>query len=150
MDPVTAAVLTILGKYALDKGTELAKEVGPHAVATAKKLFTVTLDRLRKRGKGTIADEYEQDPATYEKPVGKEVDKAKAADAAFATQLKALIAEYDQQAEAHAAQSGQTYHSVLKGNKNTVVQGKNNVVATGGGIAAGGNIGNITREDSKG
>lgn len=144
MDPVTAAVLTILGKYALDKGSDLAKEVGPHAAATAKKLFQVALDRVRQRGKETIAEEFEKDPETYEKPVAKEVAAAKAEDNVFADQVEELLKQYEDQAAAHAIKSGQTYQSVVKGKGNTVVQGDGNVTATGGSAAAGGNMGNVT------
>ncbi len=38
--------MIILGKYALDKGAELAQEVGPKALDTAREMFIATLDYL--------------------------------------------------------------------------------------------------------
>lgn len=37
MDPVTAAIITILGNYTIDAGATLAREAGPAAKETAKK-----------------------------------------------------------------------------------------------------------------
>ena len=35
MNPLTLSIVVILGKYALDKGLELGKEVGPQALDAA-------------------------------------------------------------------------------------------------------------------
>ena len=61
MEPLTATIIVVLGKYALDKGLELGKEVGPKALETAKEMFTTVLDRLRKDPTGkVVADQYEK------------------------------------------------------------------------------------------
>jgi hypothetical protein len=114
MEPLTASIVVILGKYALDKGVELGKEVGPQALDTAKEMFAAVLDRLRKDPKGeVIAGEYEKDPETYEKPVGKALDGEVQADAEFMTQLQALLARYEALAGAHAAATGGIYQATV-------------------------------------
>ena len=125
MEPITASILIILGKYALDKGVELGKEVGPQALETAKELALKALDKLREKPTGqVIADAFEEDPETYEKPVAKEVDKAIQEDAAFKAQMEALLVHYDQLAAQFAATKGATHTSIF-------VQGERNVTTTG-------------------
>ena len=64
-DPITAAIVTILGKYVIDKGVELAKDVGPAAVAKAADLAKAAFARLRKEPKGqVVADGFEEDLAS--------------------------------------------------------------------------------------
>ena len=114
--PLAASVVTVLGKYALDKGETLVKEVGPAAAAKAGDLLKNALGYLRRDpAKKVIADEYEQDPATYEKPVQKKLAEAADADPAFAAQLQALLAEFETAAQAHAAATGVTYKATVKG-----------------------------------
>ena len=116
LDPITTGIIVVLGKYALDKGAELGKEVGPQALETAKEMFAIALDKLRRNPKGEmVADEYEEDPEAYEKPLAKELDKAVAEDAEFKAQLESLLQQYDEAAAAHAAVVGTTYTAVLKG-----------------------------------
>ena len=45
MDPITTSIVMVLGKYALDKGGELAQEVGPQALEAAKEMFSLALNR---------------------------------------------------------------------------------------------------------
>jgi len=128
MDPLTASITVILGKYALDQGATLVKEVGPQALETAKEIFTLALDRLRQKPTGqVVAGEFEEDPATYEKPVGKELDKEVQADAEFKDQLQALLDRYEQAAQEYAAAQGRTY---------TRVQVRDGAVAIGEGSTA--------------
>ena len=125
MDPLTASIIVILGKYALDKGVELGKEVGPKALDTAKEMFTVALDRLRKDPKGeVIANEYEKDPEAYEKPVEKELDTQVQADAEFKAQLQALLEKYEQAAQEHAVATGTTYQPTVTAGKGGVAVGR--------------------------
>ena len=49
LDPLTASIVVILGKYALDKGLELGKEVGPQALDAAAKMFKLVLERIGKK-----------------------------------------------------------------------------------------------------
>ena len=66
MDPLTAGVVTILGKYAIDAGATLVKEVGPAAKDAAAELFSKVMAKLRKDQRGEfVADGYEKDPKGY-------------------------------------------------------------------------------------
>lgn len=129
LDPITTGIIVVLGKYALDKGAELGKEVGPKALETAKEIFTTALDRLRRNPAGqVIADEYEADPDISEKLVAKKLDEAMNKDAAFKAQLESLLKQYDEAAAAHAAAVGTTYTAILEGS---------GAIAQGGGDALG-------------
>jgi hypothetical protein len=103
-DPITAAIVTILGKYVVDKGVELAKEVGPAAVGKAADLARVAFARLRKGPKGQmVAEGFEEDPATYQKPLEKELAAAAQADPDFAGELGALLAGYEEASGSYKA-----------------------------------------------
>jgi hypothetical protein len=146
MDPITVAVVTVLGKYALDKGAKLAIEIGPQALETVKEMFGMVLARVREEPRGeVIAEEFEADPETYEKPLARKVEAATAADAAFARDLRSLYETFAAQAQAHAAQTGTTYSAHLVGDGAiaegdnamaggkgaTVIRGHGNVVGDG-------------------
>lgn len=140
MDPITISIVIILGKYALDKGVELGKEVGPKALETAKEMFTLVLDHLRRDPKGeVIAGEFEQDPQTYQKPVEKALAEATQADADLATKLEALLEKYEAAAMEHAATTGTRYQATLIGS-GAIAQGPGAVAAGAGGVAVGGNV----------
>jgi hypothetical protein len=48
MDPLTVSVVTLLGKYALDKGAALGKAVGPQALETARSMFGMVVAKVRQ------------------------------------------------------------------------------------------------------
>jgi len=140
MDPIITPIVIVLGKYALDKGVELAKEVGPKALETAKEMFTVALDRLRRSPDGKfVADKFEESPETYQKPLEEEIVKAVQADPDFVAQLKALLAQYEEAAREHAAESGTSYQATVIGS-GAIAQGEGAVAAGAGGIAVGGDV----------
>ena len=125
MDPITISVVTILGKYALDKGVELGKAVGPKALDTAKEMFGMVLARVRQEPRGeVIADEFEEDPETYEKPLAKKVEAATDNDADFAKELQVLYERFQSRAKAHAKQTGTPYSAHLEGS-GAIAQGEN-------------------------
>ena len=138
MDPIITPIVIILGKYALDRGVELAKEVGPAALEKAKEMFGMVLERVGRKKPETAA-EFPQDPETYQRPLEKGLDAEVAADAEYAARLKALLAEYEQAAQAHAAASGTTYRAELKGS-GAIAQGPGAVAAGAGGVAVGGSV----------
>jgi hypothetical protein len=136
MDPLITPIVVILGKYALDKGGEFAKEVGPKALETAKEMFTTVLDRLRKDPKSeVVAEEFKEDPETYEKPMEKQVGKEMEADPEFAAQLQALLAQYEQAAQEHAATTGRVYQATVSGSG--AVAQDDSVAAGARGVAVG-------------
>ncbi len=143
MDPIITPIVLILGKYALDKGVELGKEVGPKALDTAKDMFKLVLERIGAKKPETAA-EFSKDPETYQKPVEKALDDEARTDLKFAEQLKALLAQYEKAAKEHAAATGTTYSATLVGD-GAIAQGPGAVAAGKGGVAVGGNVtGNIT------
>jgi hypothetical protein len=140
MDPVITPIVLILGKYALDKGVELGKEVGPKALETAREMFGLTLDHLRKNPKGeVIASEFEKDPDTYQKPMEKVLAETAQADMDFVAQLKDLLAKYEEAAREHTAAMGTTYQATLKGS-GAIAQGEGAVAAGERGVAVGRNV----------
>ena len=139
MDPFITPIVVILGKYALDKGAELGKEIGPQALETAKEMFTTVLDRLRKGPKGeVVADGFKEDPETYEKPVEKELAKEVEADPAFAAQLQVLLEQYEQAAKDYAESTGRVYQATVSGSG--AVAQDHSVAAGAGGVAIGGDV----------
>jgi hypothetical protein len=136
MDPITTSIVLVLGKYALDKGLELGKEVGPKALETAKEMFQTVLERVGKKKPETAA-EFPQDPETYQKPLEKALEAEVQADHDFAAQLKALFEQYEQAAQAHAAVGGTTYQ----------VEAKDSVTAVGPGAKAASERGVIAEGD---
>lgn len=134
MEPITASIVIILGKYALDKGVELGKEVGPKALETAKEMFQVVLERIGKKKPETAA-EFPQDPETYEKPLAGAVEAEAQADPDFKAQLEALLARYEELAKAHAAAAGTAYQATHTGTGDVM---QNVTVSAGdGGVAVG-------------
>lgn len=136
-DLTTASIAIILGKYALDKGIDLAKEVGPAAAGIAGELARKVLGHLRKEPKGEmVADEFEQDPETYQKPLEKKLDEAIEADPGFVAQLQGLLAQFEEAAKAHAVASGAVYKGIVRGS-GALVQGPGAQAAGERGVVAG-------------
>ncbi len=132
MDPLTTTIMTVLGKYAIDKGAALAKEVGQVAAEAAGKLFTKVMARLRADpGEAKNAERYEKDPRTFEAPVAAAVDEQIKADPNFAKELQHLVEQFKQ--------AGGT--SLVASNISVNASNNSNAI---GAIQAGGNVGNIT------
>lgn len=94
MDPVVAAVITIIGKYAIDKGVELTKEAGPKAVEIAEKIFKKVAERFGKNPADTQnLEKFEQKPDTYQAPIADALEE-QMKDAVFASEIKQLLAQY--------------------------------------------------------
>jgi hypothetical protein len=146
MDPsILTPIVIILGKYALDKGVELGKSAGPKALETAKEMYALTLDHLRRKPMSeVITDEFEEDPVTYQKPMEKELKQVAEADPAFKAKLATLYQQFEAAAKEHVAAKNADYKSVITGS-GAVAQGPGAVAAGAGGVAVGGNVeGNIT------
>jgi len=141
MDPITLSMISsvaiILGKYALDKGVELGKEVGPNALDTAKQMFDSILDRLSRK-KPETAESFREDPEIYQKPLEKILSIEVEADPEFEAQLDAWLKMYQEQAAVFQAKVGSA-DVLLEGN-GAVAIGPGAVAAGAGGIAVGGNV----------
>jgi hypothetical protein len=99
-------------------------------------MFTAVLDRLRKEPKGEVlAEGFEEDPQTYEKPVEKELEKEMLADPEFAAQLQALLEQYEEAAKEHAEATGRVYQATVSGSGAVAQDGS--VAAGAGGVAVG-------------
>ena len=95
------------------RGRVSAGKAGPEAANKAGELFKTALDYLRRSPKGEmIADNFAEDPATYEKPLAKELQAAVESDTDLAAQLEKLWAEYE---EATKAYGGDSYQAALMG-----------------------------------
>lgn len=138
-DPLTATVIIVLGKYALDKGAQLVKEVGPAAVEKAGEMFKLVLDKIRNTPGGEwVAGEFEKDPNTYEKPVEKKLDEAIQQDAAFKAKLAELLTQYQHVAATHVGDA--TYQATLTGS-GAIAQGPGSTAVGERGVLVGGNVG---------
>ncbi len=99
MDPLTTAVVTILGKYAVDKGAGLLKEAGQAAADAAGKLFQKVMERLKADpAEAKNAERFEKTPEAYQAPIADAVDEKVKSDPDFAAQLKALLEEFQKAA----------------------------------------------------
>jgi hypothetical protein len=97
MDPLTGIIMTVLGKYAIDKGAGLIKEAGKAAADVAGKLFAKVMERLKADpGEARNAERYEKDPKTFEAPVAAAVDEQIKADPNFAQELQQLVEQFKQ------------------------------------------------------
>jgi hypothetical protein len=140
MDPITTSIVIVLGKYALDQGANLAREAGPKALETARELFTVALDRLRREPRGDfLVEEFATDPETYQEPVKKKLAEATKADPDFAAQLQKLMEQFETAAKEHAAVTGATYKATLKGS-GAIAQGTGSTAVGAGGVYVGGDL----------
>jgi len=138
MDPITISIVTILGKYALDKASELGKEVGPTALEAAKEMFGMVLERAKKVDPRT-AQKYPENPEGYKAPLADVLDEAVQADADLAAKLKALLAQYEEAAKEHAAATGASYQATVTGS-GAIAHGAGAVAAGAGGVAVGGDV----------
>ena len=108
IESITTAVMTILGKYVIDKGATLTKEVGQTAVQKAGEFFNIVLEYLRRDPeKKVIADRYEQDPQKAAPLLEEDLRQVTQADANFARQLETLLMQYKAAAQAHTTTNTQ-------------------------------------------
>jgi hypothetical protein len=152
-DSLTVSVMIVLSKFALDKGENLVKDVGPDATEKAAELFYKTLARLgREAGGEFVANEFEKKPAVYEKPFAEILAAVVQTDPNWANQLQKLLVEYQTEAQIYAKTadisiatlkgsgaisqvSGDVLgeRAVMAGNVHgSIVTGNNNIVSTGG------------------
>lgn len=109
MDTVALTIVKILSKYALDKGAELGKAIGPQALDTAQEMFAMVLARVRTVDPRT-ADKFPDNPEGYQAPMKDVLQETLAADPDFAAALKARLEAYER-----AVQTGQHNAAHLEG-----------------------------------
>ncbi|MBN1218747.1 MAG: hypothetical protein JXM69_07460 [Anaerolineae bacterium] len=114
---VSLAVQLLLAQVAAGEGTAIS---GPEASQAAEQVVQTSLAHLRQSPKGEwLANEFEQDPVTYQKPIEKELIALLAANSDLVAQLKALLAQYHQALQAHLQQTGGVQ---VQGDGATVIQ----------------------------
>jgi len=97
MEPLTVAVATVLGKYAIDQGATLLKEAGEAAVAAARRLFQKVIDRLKADpAEAKNADRFVKNPEGYQTVLADALDDQLKSDPGFAAELQALVKEFEQ------------------------------------------------------
>lgn len=95
IDPLTMVVVDILGKYVIDKGATLLKEVGQSAAQAASLLFEKVVARLKADpAEARNAERFEQNPEGYRTPVAEALAEKVKNDSDFAAQLAALLEDY--------------------------------------------------------
>jgi hypothetical protein len=139
MEPILTTIMTILGKYAIDKGADLGKQVGSKALEKAKEIFTAALDRLRRDPAGEmVAQEFQKSPEVYQKPLEQKLSEALEADPDFAAQLRDILEQYEKAAKEHASATETSYDATISGTGSAAQgNGATAATATGGGIAIG-------------
>ena len=135
MEPIITPIVVILGKYALDKGVELGKEVGPKALETAKEMFAMILDRIGKK-KPEMATDFSEDPEIYQKPMEKAVAAEADVDPKFKAELEELLKAYEAAATEYKQTVGQAItareHSAVATDEGAAIVGDSNIAVTGG------------------
>ena len=97
MDPFTITVVTILGKYAIDKGADLAKEAGPKAAEIAGDLFKMVAKRFgRNPADAQNLERFEKKPETYQAVVADSLEE-QMKDPEFAGDIMKLLAKYHEE-----------------------------------------------------
>jgi hypothetical protein len=135
MDPLIQSVVTMLSTYALDKGAELVKDVGPKALDSAREMFALVVDRLRRKPDGEfVLRKFEENAVVYQKPLEEELAEELSADPDFADVLKTLLSQYEDAAREHVSNQ-----AAVRGG-GAIALGKGAVAAGVGGIAVGGDI----------
>ncbi len=124
MDPITFAVTTILGKYAIDKGATLIKEAGQAAADAAAKLFQKVIDRLKSDpAEARNADRFEKEPVKHQELMGEVIGEQVKADPDFAAELQTLVDEFNQASGQAIYNIGRDYQQI---NAKQVIQMQNN------------------------
>ncbi|MFN8596419.1 MAG: hypothetical protein U0559_09585 [Anaerolineae bacterium] len=135
MDPLTTAVTTLLGKYAIDKGATLIKEAGQAAANVAAKLFEKVLTRLKADpAEAKNADRFEQNPTGYAAPIADAVDEKLKSDPNFAAEIRHLLEEFEGARIIHGDVIDQSGSGAIATNGG-VAAGAGGAAASGGGIA---------------
>jgi len=107
--------------------------------SAAGEMFGLVLERVRKVDPRT-ADKFPENPEGYQVPMRDMLQETVEADPDFAAELKALVKDYDEAAQAHAAATGTSYNAILEGS-GAIAQGKGSVAASGGSVVVGENVG---------
>ena len=138
IDPLIMLVVDVLGKYVIDKGATLLKEVGQSAVQAAAQLFQQVTNRLKADpAEAKNVERFEKDPKDYQAAIADALAEKMKNDPEFASQVAALLEDYQK------AIPGVDTSSIKVGSGAIAMQG--GTAAGEGGVAVTGNVqGGIT------
>ena len=133
LDPLTMMVVDVLGKYVVDQGATLLKEVGQVTAQAASQLCEYVLAQLKADpADAKNAERFEKNPEGYQTPIADAISDKTKSDPDFAVQLSALLEEYKK------AQSAGNLANINAGSG--VVASQGGVAAGAGGVAVAGNV----------
>ncbi len=122
IDALAVLVVEILGKYIVDEGATLVKEVGEFAAQAASQLAEFVMRRLKDDPThARNAAHFEKNPDGYQIPMADAIAEKAESDPNFAAQLSTFLVEYKKAAS----------QSAFSPNV------RSNVMATRGGVAVG-------------
>lgn len=135
MDPFISGVLVAIGKYVVDKTADAIPAMGAEASKLLEKMYRFIVDKLSNKGTSekVIVEEYEKDPATYEKPLAKILEEEFKRNPAFAEELQRMVDEYNQKLKSEGA--SESYAINVKGS----ITSTGSVFGSGS-VSAGGDI----------
>lgn len=133
LDPLTLMVVDVLGKYVVDQGATLLKEVGKATTQAASQLCEFVLTHLKADpADAKNAERFEKNPEGYQIPIADAISDKTKSDRDFAAQLSALLAEYKK------AESASNLANINAGSG--VVASQGGIAAGPGGVAVAGNV----------
>ena len=99
MEPLTAAVATVVTKFILETSGSVGRELSEKAATAARSLAQAVLDRLgNDPAEARTVERYRSNPEAMQPAVVAALDEAVASDEAFAAQLQKLFDEYEEAA----------------------------------------------------
>src|SRR5215510_11550808 len=102
-EPIIMLIVDVLGKYIVDEGATLVKEVGQAAAQAASRLYDFVLERLKADpADARNAEHFEENPEGYKIPVADAIGEKAESDPDFASQLSVLLEEYKKAATLQA------------------------------------------------
>ncbi len=135
MDPLTVGVIVTLGKYALDKASDIIPVLGAEASRIIDQLFGFVTEHLSGKGtKETVVTEgFKSDPETFEKPFAKLLEEEIKANPAFSARIRELVNEYNDLADARGVDNKYKISVSIKGDVSATgsILGSGTVIAKG-------------------
>ena len=99
MEPLTAAVATVVTKFILDTSGSVGRELGEKAATAARSLAQAVLDRLgNDPAEARTVERYRSNPEAMQPAVEAALNEAVSSDEAFAAQLQKLLDEFKEAA----------------------------------------------------
>ena len=99
MEPLSAAVVTVVTKFILDTSGSVGRELGEKAATAARSLAQAVLARLgNDPAEAKTVERYRSNPEAMQPAVVAALDEAVASDEGFAAELQKLLDEFKEAA----------------------------------------------------